>query len=59
MESKDDSQPMVRVKTEIGMVYYPKFEKNTEGKWIPVDPSFQKINKLRHNSEMRVKHDKD
>lgn len=54
----DDRQPIVRVKTKKGLVYYPKFEKDTEGKWKPVDPSFQKMNRLRYNSEMRVNKDK-
>lgn len=53
-----NEEPIVRVETKSGMIYYPKFEKDTEGKWRPVDLSFQKMNRLRYNSEMRVNKDK-
>lgn len=57
MEPKDEQQPLVRVKTESGIVYYPRFEKNTEGKWTPTDPSFQEMNRRRFDSEKPVKKD--
>ena len=56
---KDDQQPMVRVETDSGLVYYPRFEKNTQGKWVPTDPSFQEINRHRYDSEKTVKKDGD
>ncbi len=50
---KDDQQPLVRVKSDSGIVYYPRFEKNTEGEWMPTDPSFQATNRRRFDSEKR------
>jgi hypothetical protein len=35
--------PVIRVKGKDGAVYYPKFEKNAQGKWEMKDKSFQKM----------------
>jgi hypothetical protein len=53
-EMKDDMQPLVRVEMSDGTAYYPRFEKNTEGEWTPVDPSFQEMNRRRYDSEKPV-----
>jgi hypothetical protein len=42
-----------------GMAYYPQFKKNTKGKWEPIDPSFQEINRHRYDSEKRAKKEKE
>jgi len=35
--------PVIRVKGSNEVVYYPKFEKNAQGKWEMKDKSFQKM----------------
>jgi hypothetical protein len=39
----DDMQPIVRVKGEDGIVWYPRYHKNTKGEWELNDKSFQKM----------------
>jgi hypothetical protein len=46
-----DEEPLVRIKTEDGETYYPKFEKNTRGKWTPKDKSLQETLRHRARSE--------
>ena len=41
--SEEDTQPIVRVAGEKGIVWYPKLIKDINGKWTPKDKSFQKM----------------
>jgi len=52
---KDDMQPLVRVEMSDGLVFYPRFEKNTKGEWTPTDPSFQEMNRRRFGLERNAR----
>jgi hypothetical protein len=52
-------QLIVRVETDNGQVFYPRFEKNTDGRWTATDPSFQEINRRRKTTEKPAKKEKE
>jgi phage pi2 protein 07 len=52
-------QPMVRVRGGDGLVYYPRFEQNTDGAWKLKDASFQEMIDRQFDSEKPAKKDED
>ena len=40
---KDDLPPILRVESESGIAYYPRFHKNAEGEWELNDKSFSNL----------------
>ena len=45
-----DAPPLVRIEGKDGEVYYPAFEKSTDGKWTSKDKQLQTMNRRRHFS---------
>ena len=56
---KDDLPPILRVESESGIAYYPRFHKNAEGEWELNDKSFRKMLRSHLVSEQPGKKDGD
>jgi len=59
MPEDKEQQPVLRVEMPDGSVYYPKYEKNTQGNWKVKDEEFwQKALRLQ-DSKRQSKKDKN
>lgn len=43
MSEDKDPHPITRIESGSGVVYYPRYHKNTQGEWELNDKSFQKM----------------